>query len=326
MNLTLHTLSARGDADFDLYPYIPSAALGYAFLVLFSLGGLAHLGYLFFLRTWYFFPFILGCAGKHYFSPLALLSSSNHPSTSEGNKALILSPGEAGGYYGRAWSHSDIRNGSPYLIQLMLILASAPLLSATIYMTLSRYIRALDATNYALLRPSWTTAIYICIDVISFVCQMAGSAMQASGDAAGIETGNRVVMGGLGFQLAAFVVFVGMAAVVHVRLNRSPTTTSSRVYVRWRRYFWSLYLVSLLVFVRSLFRLIEFCQGSNGTIYKSEAYLYVFDGGLMWCVVVTMLVVHPGMLLRSVRKVDVGCMVEEMSSDGEEGMAIVSRK
>jgi len=208
----------------------------------------------------------------------------------------------------------------------MLILASAPLLSATIYMTLSRYVRALDATGYAVLRPSWTTATYICIDIISFVCQMAGSAMQASGDAAGIKTGNGVVMGGLGFQLAAFVIFVGMAATVHIRLNREPTSASSRMYVRWRRYFWSLYAVSLLVFVRSLFRLIEFGQGSHRAIYKTEVYLYIFDGGLMWCVVMVMLVMHPGMLLRCVRKVDAGCLVVEMSSDGEDGIAIISRK
>ncbi|KAF2445638.1 hypothetical protein P171DRAFT_431032 [Karstenula rhodostoma CBS 690.94] len=35
-----------------------------------------------------------------------------------------------------------MRNGSPYLLQLMLILASAPLLSASIYMTLGRLVDA----------------------------------------------------------------------------------------------------------------------------------------------------------------------------------------
>jgi len=201
----------------------------------------------------------------------------------------------------------------------MLILASAPLLSATIYMTLSRYIRALDAARYALLTPSWTTAIYICIDVVSFGCQMAGSAMQASGDPGGAETGRRVVMGGLGFQLVAFGVFGGTLALLHVRLARRATGAASRVDGRWQRYFWSLYAVSACVFVRSLVRLVEFGQGSGGVVYRTEAYLYVFDGGLMGCVVVLMLVLHPGMLLRMVRKVG----MEEMEEDG---VAVVSRK
>ncbi|KAJ4303388.1 hypothetical protein N0V90_002281 [Kalmusia sp. IMI 367209] len=115
-------LSSRGEADFDLYPYTPSAPAGYAFLVLFGIGGVVHLS----------------------------------------------------GYYARAWSHSNIRNGSPYLIQLMLILASAPLLAATIYMTLGRLVRALDAAEHAFLSPRWTTRIYVLIDIGSFISQMMG--------------------------------------------------------------------------------------------------------------------------------------------------------
>lgn len=57
-------LVPRKDAPFDLYPYTPSAVAGYAFLVLFAVGGFAHLCMIFSLRAWFFVPFILGCAGK----------------------------------------------------------------------------------------------------------------------------------------------------------------------------------------------------------------------------------------------------------------------
>ncbi|CAI6341378.1 unnamed protein product [Periconia digitata] len=182
-------LVPRGDADFDLYPYKPSTVAGWIFLVLFAAGGLVHLCIMGIYRSWSFIPFLLGCAG------------------------------EAAGYWARTESHKNIRRGGPYLIQLMLILASAPLLSATIYMTLGRVIRALDAVELAFLSPRWTTKIYVVIDIASFVCQMMGSAMQSSGDPAGVKLGNTIVIAGLGVQLGAFAIFIINTVIVHRRLR-----------------------------------------------------------------------------------------------------------
>ncbi|KAF1961704.1 putative RTA1 domain protein [Byssothecium circinans] len=267
-------LIPRKDADFDLYPYTPSAAAGYAFLILFAGGGFVHLCMMFPLRAWFFIPFILGCAG------------------------------EAAGYYARAWSHQNIRKGGPYLIQLMLILASAPLLAATIYMTLGRLIRALDAVEYAFMSPRWTTKIYVLIDIGSFICQMMGSAMQASGDPSGIKTGNTIVMAGLGVQLGAFAVFILSVAIFHRRLTLRPTDISAQLDRKWRRAMWMLYTVSILIVIRSVFRLVEFAEGPSGPLYNTETYIYVFDASLMFAVVVIMVILHPGIVLRSSLKAE----------------------
>jgi tellurite resistance protein TehA-like permease len=187
----------------------------------------------------------------------------------------------------------------------MLILASAPLLAATIYMTLGRLILALDARHLAIMNPRWTTKIYVVIDIASFVCQIMGSAMQTSGDPAGVKQGNTIVIAGLGVQLGAFAIFILMTVVVHRRLNDEPTPTCIRAHVKWRRCFWLLYLVSTLIVIRSAFRLVEFVEGPESRVYGTEAYLYVFDAALMFGVVVAMAVVHPGLLFRVVRKADV---------------------
>ena len=63
MNSTIFP-RGHGEADFDLYPYTPSAAAAYAFLVLFAIGGGIHLVMMLFLRSWFFIPFVLGCAGN----------------------------------------------------------------------------------------------------------------------------------------------------------------------------------------------------------------------------------------------------------------------
>ncbi|GME56371.1 putative RTA1 domain protein [Neofusicoccum parvum] len=267
------TLSTRGEADFDLYPYNPSAAAGYAFVVLFGIGGAVHLVFVWPLRAWFFIPLILGCVG------------------------------EAFGYYGRAQSHDNIRNGSPYLLQLMLILASAPLVAATIYMTLGRIIRTLDAEHHAMIRTRWLTKLYVVIDVGSFVCQMMGSAMQSSGDPAGVKLGIKIVVGGLGFQLAAFLFFIAMAWRFHFRLNREPTSISRHPQIQWRRDMWVLYTTSILIFVRSTFRIIEFVEGNEGAIYTHEAFLYVFDAFLMFLVVTILAVFHPARLIKNCNQI-----------------------
>lgn len=188
----------------------------------------------------------------------------------------------------------------------MLILASAPLIAATIYMTLGRLIYALDARDFAIMSPRWTTKIYVLIDIASFVAQLAGSAMQASGDPAGVKTGNTIVVAGLGIQVGALVFFILNTAVFHHRLSRDPTATAMRKHVHWKRHLWTLYSVCVLIIVRSVFRLAEFVEGPGSNAYRTEAYMYVFDAALMFLVTVALGLVHPGMVLRAVRKAELG--------------------
>lgn len=54
-----------------------------------------------------------------------------------------------------------------------------------------------------------------------------------------------------------------------------------------------LYLVSILIFVRSIVRVIEFIQGFDGHIFSHEVYLYIFDALIMCIAMVVMNVVHP---------------------------------
>lgn len=61
----LQNITPRGEADFDLYPYVPSATAAYAFVTMFGVGGLVHLICIIPYRAWFFIPFVLGCAGKY---------------------------------------------------------------------------------------------------------------------------------------------------------------------------------------------------------------------------------------------------------------------
>ena len=55
----------------------------------------------------------------------------------------------------------------------------------------------------------------------------------------------------------------------------------------------ALYVASLFIMVRSMFRVVEYIQGRGGYLMSKEVWLYIFDGVLMFCVTVLFNVVHP---------------------------------
>lgn len=61
----------------------------------------------------------------------------------------------------------------------------------------------------------------------------------------------------------------------------------------WRKHLVTLYAASVLVMIRSIFRVVEYLQGFSGYLLSHEYYLYIFDALLMFCVMVMFNVVHP---------------------------------
>jgi hypothetical protein len=83
---------------------------------------------------------------------------------------------------------------------------------------------------------------------------------------------------------------------------------------------WILFISSLLIMIRSVFRVVEYVQGTGGYLLSHEIYGYIFDALLMFFVVGVVNIAHPtqitGMLTGRgiVRKV---VMVEEKPYVGE---------
>jgi hypothetical protein len=165
-------------------------------------------------------------------------------------------------------------------------------------MTLSRLVKALDAGHHSLVRISWVSKVYILIDIACLVLQVLGTVTQAYGGAEKQDTAINLVVGGLAFQLGAFVFFMLLAWVIHYRLARDGTDVSCRPDIHWKRYFWVLYAASALVLVRNLVRIVEYRQGAGGAIVGSEGWLYGFDAVPMGVVVGLYAVFYPGRMIK----------------------------
>lgn len=134
----------------------------------------------------------------------------------------------------------------------------------------------------------------------------------SSGTPSATSLGENVIIAGLAIQLVFFSFFIVTSALFHRKMTAYPTGASFSTKISWRRHIFTLYAVSILVMLRSIFRVIEYVQGSEGELLRHEAYLFTFDAVPMWILMVILNVVHPG-------EISEALLVSEVKSrdDGE---------
>ncbi|KAH8198544.1 hypothetical protein TruAng_007276 [Truncatella angustata] len=227
------------------------------------------------------------------------------------------------GYGGRIGSALETPDWTltPYIIQTLLILIAPALFAASVYMILGRIIRLVDGEKYSVIPARWLTKIFVTLDVISFLMQGGGGGLLASAnDADGLQRGQNIIMGGLAVQLIGFSVFILVSILFHWRILQNPTSTSATSNAPWQRFLYVLYAVSVLILIRSIFRIIEYGQGWDGSLQTFEAVLYIFDGLLMLSAMILLNIWHPSRIISAApdRK--------SLESMTEEGFRLESRQ
>ncbi|KAF5978792.1 RTM1 [Fusarium coicis] len=202
-------------------------------------------------------------------------------------------------------------------MQSVLILIAPGLFAASIYMILGRIILLTEGEHHSLVRRKWLTKIFVFGDVASFMLQSSGGGLMAIADLS--KMGEKIIVGGLFVQLFFFGCFILVSAVFHIRMHRDPTPRSLESRVRWQTYLTTLYVTGILIWARSLFRVVEFIEGNDGRLMRSEVWVFVFDGMLMLLVLVWMNWFHPGeigLLIRGERSITNGLELVKMGGSG----------
>ena len=112
-----------------------------------------------------------------------------------------------------------------------------------------------------------------------------------------LKLGEEVIIVGLIVQMIFFGFFIAVSVVFHKRMVNDPTSTSLGLSVNWERYMNVLYSCSVLIMIRCLYRVIEYIQGSSGTLQSHEYFAYIFDTALMSMVMGIFLFLHPSQVL-----------------------------
>lgn len=90
-----------------------------------------------------------------------------------------------------------------------------------------------------------------------------------------LQLGQKVIMGGLFIQVLFFGFFIITAGLFHSRIAKNPTSKSIVLQLPWQKYLFILYIASAFIMIRSIFRIAEYVQGNDGTLLKTETYLYI---------------------------------------------------
>ncbi|KAJ5785939.1 uncharacterized protein N7503_011151 [Penicillium pulvis] len=250
------------------YDFVPSEGAAIAFAIIFFITMAAHGFQLFRTKTWFFIPFLIG---------------------------LIF---ESAGYIARAYSSTQYPDYkiAPMLIQYILILVAPALLAASIYMEFGRIILVTNGENYTIIRRTWLTKIFVCGDIISFVVQFGGAGMLANTSTA--SSGPKIMEIGVVIQILFFGLFLITIIIFHVRLVKMGSATLYTV--PWKRHVMASYASGALIFVRSVFRLVEFTEftgSTEGPIAKYEWMSYVFDAVMILITSVIFNWVHPSEMI-----------------------------
>ncbi|KAF5597978.1 RTM1 [Fusarium pseudoanthophilum] len=255
----------------NYYRYEPSLPISIIFIVIFALSSALHLFQIIKTRTWFFLPFLVG------------------------------SIFEAVGFIGRAIGAEQAPDYTfgPYVMQNLLLLLGPTCYAASIYMILGRYIRQLNGERFSLIRPSWLTKIFLLGDVISIALQGVGGGKLVNADSPDDRTtGENIIIAGLTVQILFFGLFIAVTGLFHFRFARHSTSRPSS----WQRLLVVIYVASVLILIRSLFRMIEYIEGHDGELQSKEVYVLVLDAIPMAIASVGLNLFHPSKYIETRRK------------------------
>ena len=210
------------------------------------------------------------------------------------------------GYGARAVSHFHPTSTTVYAIQNLLILLAPTLYAASIYMVLGRVITFLHGQHLSYVPVKYMTKIFVLGDVLSFILQGAGGGVMSGGAEDLLVVGQWIIVAGLCVQLVFFGAFLVTSICFHWRIIKSPTPQSTTSSITsgfiprdWHGLLFALYAASILILIRSVYRIVEFVQGNSGYLISHEVFLYVFDAAMMLLVMVVMGLFHPSVVLSS---------------------------
>ncbi|MCJ1271951.1 hypothetical protein MMC22_011856 [Lobaria immixta] len=257
------------DAPIIIYGYTPTLALSILAIVLYALALALHSARLYRHRRW-------------AFSILCLLTTVC----------------EIVGYVFRLRS-SPPPVGDPYnvlnfVIQYFFIVVAPVFFSAAIYTTLTSLIAALGQHMSPLgLSRRKIIWIFVTSDVLATITQVTGAALigTAESDSKSPDTGNNILLAGLCVQVFSFLVFLVLLAMFLRRSRKATTSTGEGGLMRFSG---ALVVCSLLVYLRTIFRMAETAEGVGGYASSHEA----FFGALEFAPIVVAILVlgwwHPG--------------------------------
>ncbi|KAL4861281.1 hypothetical protein BDV12DRAFT_208167 [Aspergillus spectabilis] len=208
------------------------------------------------------------------------------------------------GYAARVLSHDDPFNFNWFLMNLICLSLGPVFFCAALYFLLGRIVIVHHGEDISRLRPKMYTVFFVSCDAIALAMQSAGGAItSAAGDADMRSIGTNVMIAGLAFQVVVLTLFIYLGTEFAIRLRRyrgerDDGFASIREKRRWTVFIFTIALETLLVYIRSIFRVVELNGGYDSELANDEIAFMVLEGALISIMCICLTAMHPGVALQ----------------------------
>lgn len=181
------------------------------------------------------------------------------------------------------------------MVQYFFIVVAPVFFSAAIYTTLTTLIAVLGRSLSPLgLGRRSILAIFIISDVVATLTQVAGASLigAAQSNRKDPTTPNNILLGGLVFQCITFLAFLVLLGLFFLKARKMLTSTGHGGLMQFS---WALVTSSILVYLRTIFRMAETASGFNSYVSTHEAFFGALEFAPIVCAILIMGWWHPGL-------------------------------
>jgi len=177
---------------------------------------------------------------------------------------------EALGYFMRIETTKTL-NLTSYITATCLILIAPILLAGVNYVMVGKLLKA-SGKNLLCIKPQHATCFFITADVLCFVIQCGAAGLLVQNNQSMQDIGTDTVCLGLALQLVFFTAYEAISVYL----------AFSKQFAMWkipalRPVFKGLFLTSICIYIRNVFRFVEFASGRNSQIVKYELVFFGFE-------------------------------------------------
>ncbi|KAF2672482.1 hypothetical protein BT63DRAFT_452989 [Microthyrium microscopicum] len=255
--------------DGSVYYYAPNKVAPAIFAVLFAISGVVH-----FIQTWRY-----GSWRTTGLMPWA---------------AILLTTGFAFREYGAF----HYKNVDILIVNSVLIFSGPPVYALINYMVLSRILYY--APYLSPLHPGRVLTTFLAADLLCEVLLVNGVQRVVNTRFSDHQRsiGEDLVKAGLLMQAIFFIIFIMIGVTFQWKATKAGVLN-----VKLQRVLYVMYVSSLIITARCIYRIVEYFQGYTGQLFTHEVYFWVFEASLMWVNTAMLNVFHPGRSLPRSNKV-----------------------
>ncbi|PVH79609.1 RTA1-domain-containing protein [Cadophora sp. DSE1049] len=202
------------------------------------------------------------------------------------------------GYANRIRMHYNPFPKMPFILQLVGLTIGPAFLSAAIYLCLGRII-VVYGQHISRLKPRSYTIIFMSCDLVSLILQSAGGAMASIADTQeDTDRGVNVMISGLIAQVVSLTVFAILCADFAFQSrkkwnDRDPKFFELRRTKFWKAFLAGLFIATLAIYIRSVFRVAELWGGFDSSLANNEPIFMALEGGMLLIATTCQTVFHP---------------------------------